>query len=583
MRRSKYLLNTLKETPKEAVVVSHQLMLRTGMIKQLASGIYTYMPLALRSIKKVEKIIREELEKAGCIELLMPAVQPAELWVESGRWKNYGKELLRIHDRKDNEFCFGPTHEEVITDLVRREVRSYKELPLNLFQIQTKFRDEIRPRFGLMRGREFIMKDAYSFDTCVETAKLTYWKMHEAYSSIFSRCGLKFRPVEADSGNIGGSFTHEFHVLAQSGEDAILSCGACNYAANIERAEIALPDRFSVNEIPPAPVEVMTPAKKKIEEVAEFLGVKPADCIKALAYRHEDQFAIAFIPGHRELNEVALRNAMGVPEIELVSDEDFAATPAAAGMVPGFIGPIGLPQAWKVFADPEVFAMSTAVAGANKLDTHLKGLVPSVHMKNIQEVSLRQAEQGDLCPRCGKGSMELFRGIEVGHIFMLGTKYSESMKATFLDENGRENHMVMGCYGIGVGRTMAASIEQNFDEEGIVWPVQIAPFHVALLNLDVKDEIVNHTCETIYDQLTSLGVEVLYDDRAQRPGFKFKDADLIGLPFQLVIGSKSLEKGHIDFKDRKTGKKEPVATAQTVEFLLQQLKLSGWVPEGSRG
>jgi len=580
MRRSRYLLNTLKETPKEAAIVSHQYMLRTGMIKQVASGIYTYMPLALRSIKKVENIIREELEKADCIELLMPAVQPAELWIESGRWKAYGKELLRIKDRKGNSFCFGPTHEEVITDIVRREVRSYKELPLNLFQIQTKFRDEIRPRFGLMRGREFIMKDAYSFDVDTESAKETYWKMHEAYQRIFERCGLEFRPVEADSGNIGGSFTHEFHVLAQSGEDAILSCNACNYAANIERAEVVGTEPFKHVGTVDKPIEVHTPGQKKIEEVASFLGVQPSDCIKALAYRHEDDFAIAFIRGHRDLNEVALRNAMDVPELELVNDEDLTSSSAGSNIVPGYIGPLNLPDEWTVFVDPEVMSMESAVVGANKLDTHLTGFVPSAHLdqENVKMISLRQAEEHDTCPRCGKGEMELFRGIEVGHIFMLGTKYSVSMGASFLDENGRDQPMVMGCYGIGVGRTMASAIEQNHDDNGIIWPVQIAPFHVALLNLDIKDDLVNHTCDTIYKELKSYGVEVLYDDRHQRPGFKFKDADLIGMPFQLIIGSKSLQNGKIDFKDRKKNEKIPITAAEAVEFILRELKLSGWTP-----
>jgi len=572
MRRSNYLLNTLKETPKEAVVISHQLMLRTGMIKQLASGIYSYMPLALRSLKKIENILREELEKAGCIELLMPAVQPAELWIESGRWKNYGKELLRISDRKDNEFCFGPTHEEVITDIVRNEVRSYKDLPLNLFQIQTKFRDEIRPRFGLMRGREFIMKDGYSFDRSFDCAKETYWKMHEAYRRIFSRCGLEFRPVEADPGNIGGSVTHEFHVLAQSGEDAILSCNCCDYAANVERADVRRPEPFQAVGNVPGPVEVETPNQKKIEEVATFLNSEASNCIKALAYHYEDKFAIAFIPGHRELNEIALRNVMDCPHLELVSEANLAELPAEATLVTGFIGPFGLPENWKVFVDPEVMSMSNAIAGANKIDTHLTGVVPSVHMKEFTVHPLRLAEAGDACPRCEEGKLEEFRGIEVGHIFMLGTKYSDSMKATFLDENGREQSMVMGCYGIGVGRTMAAAIEQNHDDNGIIWPVQIAPFHVALLNLDVKEETVNHTCETLYKQLTDLGVEVLYDDRPQRPGFKFKDADLIGTPFQLVVGKKSLDKGLVDFKDRRAGTKQPIALAEAVDCILEKLK-----------
>jgi len=566
VRRSRYMLNTLKETPKEAVVVSHQLMLRACMIKQLASGIYTYLPLGLRSLQKIESIVREEMDRVGCQELLMPAVQPSELWEESGRWREYGRELLRIRDRKENDYCFGPTHEEVITDIVRREVRSYKDLPMNLYQIQSKFRDEIRPRFGLMRGREFIMKDAYSFDTSAESCDRSYWEMYEVYRRIFSRCGLVFRPVEADSGVIGGSYTHEFHVLAQSGEDEILSCDRCDYAANVERCELRDVTPGQAVELEPRLVE--TPNCKTIEEVSAFLGVSPQQCVKSLLYRVDDQLVAVFIPGDRELNETALRNRFAAIDLDLVTQaEEFA----RLGLHPGFIGPFELPDEVMTLVDPAVFGIERAVCGANRVDHHLVDVNPAGRISG-ERVVLRRAREGDACPRCDQGKLSSFRGIEVGQVFKLGTKYSESMGAEYLGQDGKNYPIVMGCYGIGVSRTMAAAIEQNHDEQGIVWPVPIAPFHVNILNLDIDDEGCNRAVEALEQGLELHGVEVLIDDRKERPGFKFKDADLIGLPIQVVVGKRNLKQGAVDLKIRRSGAKSSTPLAGAVDRVVAELK-----------
>ncbi|MDJ0837957.1 MAG: proline--tRNA ligase [Acidobacteriota bacterium] len=574
MRRSRFMINTQKETPKEAVVISHILMLRTCMIKQLTSGIYSYMPLALRSLRKIETIIREELDAAGCQELLMPMVQPADLWIESDRWSRYDDLLCRFKDRKGHDYCLGPTHEEVVTDIVRQEVRSYKDLPVNFYQIQTKFRDEIRPRFGLMRGREFIMKDAYSFDVDQEASAESYWAMHKAYSNIFARCGLEYRPVEADSGDIGGNFSHEFHVLAGSGEDLILSCNNCEYAANAERCELTEPAAYAPEGDVPAPVEVETPGKKTIEDLSAFLKVSPERCIKTLLFRADDDLVGAVLPGDRELNEVVIKNDRSAVVFEMVTDE---ATFQKAGLTPGFLGPVGWPEDIDLYVDQRVLAMDNAVAGANRVDVHFTGVVPATHFpKNINVTQLSVARTGDTCPRCDGGTFKEYRGIEVGHIFMLGCKYSEAMKATFLDADGKEQPMVMGCYGIGVGRTMAAAIEQNYDDNGIIWPVQIAPFHVMLLNLDIKDDQVNGAVESIYTGLRAAGVEVLVDDTAARPGPKFKDADLIGLPLQVTVGSRGLKGGQIELKERRTGEKKSIPLASAVDEVVSALKNMGW-------
>jgi prolyl-tRNA synthetase len=575
MRRSQYLLHTVKENPKEAVVISHILMVRSGMIKQLASGIYNYLPVGLRVLRNIETIVREELNAAGCQELLMPFVQPAELWEESGRWQAYGKELLRIKDRKNNDYCLGPTHEEVITDIVRHQVRSYKELPLNIYQIQTKFRDEIRPRFGLMRGREFLMKDGYSFDADDAAADETYWRMHKAYTAIFTRCGLEFRAVEADSGAIGGNVNHEFHVLAHSGEDEILSSTATDYAANVERAEVRpLPaaDVSGLGDLQPQ--EVATPNRKTIEEVAEFLGVEPATCLKMLVYQNDEgKLFAALIQGHRKLNEVQFRKIVG--ETELFPCEDPALF-AKHGLTPGYMGPLGWPKDVPLVADRDIFSLTNAVVGGNKEGYHITGVVPGIQLKGLPVDQLRQAEEGDACPRSEDGVLQSHRGIEVGHIFKLGTKYSESMQATFLDQQGKDIPMVMGCYGIGVSRVASAAIEQNHDEHGIIWPVQIAPFQVNLLNLDVKDDTVSETVETLYTELQKQRIEVLLDDLPQRPGFKFKDADLIGIPLHLIVGARSLQKGVVELKDRRSGEKSAIPVAEVVDVVLKRLQDMGW-------
>ncbi len=573
MKRSQFMIHTQKETPKEAVVISHILMLRACMIKQVTSGIYTYMPLALRSIRKIETIIREELNAVGCQELLMPMVQPAGLWEESGRWQHYGRELLRFKDRKDNDYCLGPTHEEVVTDIARQEIRSYKDLPVNFYQIQTKFRDEIRPRFGLMRGREFIMKDAYSFDVDEAASTISYQTMYDAYKRIFSRCGLQFRPVEADSGAIGGSYTHEFHVLAGSGEDLILSCSNCEYAANVERCELVVKPVFQPEGEVAAAVEVATPATKTIEQLCALLAVAPADCVKTLLFKADDKLVGACIPGDREINEIAIRNLTGCIELDLVSD---GGAFARHGLVPGYLGPVGWPSEVPLYVDDAVMAMSSAVVGANRVDAHLTGVVPSAHIKPTLVTRLRAPRAGDACPRCGEGHFETYRGIEVGQVFKLGLKYSKSMNASFLDAEGKEQPMVMGCYGIGVTRTMAAAIEQNHDENGIIWPVQIAPFHVMLLNLDIKDETVCAAVDELAAALAQRGIEVLVDDTANRPGPKFIDADLVGFPLQLTVGARSLKNGEVELKRRRDGVKQAVVLGEAVEVVAAELAEMGW-------
>lgn len=572
MKRSQFLSNTLKETPKEAVVTSHILMLRACMIKQLTAGIYSYLPLALRSLRKIENIIREELDAVGCQELLMPVVQPGEIWEESKRWQEYGKELLRFTDRKDNDYCLGPTHEEVITDIVRREYRSYKELPVTFYQIQTKFRDEIRPRFGLMRGREFMMKDAYSFDVDAAGCDKSYWVMYEAYKRIFQRCGLTFRPVEADSGAIGGDYTHEFHVLAQSGEDLILSCNQCEYAANSERCELRNPNAMDTRGAHDGEV-VNTPGVKSIQALCEFMNVAPHETVKTMLYLADGHPVGAMIPGDRELNEVSLKNAVGAVELTLATDpERFT----KQGLTPGFLGPVNWPKDVPLYADPMVTAMTSAVVGGGKPDVHLRDVRPAKYVKADQIVQLRAPQAGDACARCESGNLETFRGIEVGQVFKLGTKYSETMGATFLDGEGKEQVMVMGCYGIGVSRTMAAALEQNHDKDGIIWPVQIAPFHVMLLNLDIENETVNQAVASLYGELWARGIETLVDDTANRPGPKFKDADLLGMPLQVVVGSRGLANGNVEIKDRRQGEKRNVPLAAAVDEILSALKSMGW-------
>jgi len=546
MRYSQYFVPTVKETPSDAEVVSHQLMLRAGMIRKLAAGIYNYLPLGLRSIRKVEQIVREEMNRAGAIELLMPSVQPAELWQESKRWEQYGKELLRFKDRKEAEFCLGPTHEEVITDLVRREVKSYRQMPLNLYQVQSKFRDEIRPRFGLMRGREFIMKDAYSFDVSSEAADSSYDKMYQAYRRIFQRCGLRFRAVEADTGSIGGSSSHEFMVLADSGEDAIVSCSACEYAANVEKAEARL---FPDEHAEPRDLEkVETPQKRSVEEVTVFLGIPASSLVKTLLYVADGEPVAALLRGDHDLNEIKLKNLLGCEELEMAGED---VVERVTGAPVGFAGPVGLKI--RIVADLTVQGMKNFVTGGNARDLHFKSVNIGRDFTPARIADIRNVVHGDPCPRCKGGHLEMWRGIEVGHVFKLGTKYSEALRATYLDADGKEQVIFMGCYGIGISRTVAACIEQNHDADGIIFPIPIAPFHCIVSAVSTKDAGVMAACEELYRALAAAGVEVLFDDRDERPGSKFKDADLIGIPLRLVVGSKNLAEGKVELKARKSG------------------------------
>jgi len=543
MRYSRTFIPTTKETPADAEVVSHQLMLRAGMIRKLTSGIYTYLPAGLRAVRKVERIIREEMDRSGAVELLMPGVQPAELWQESGRWEVYGRELLRLKDRHGRDACLAPTHEEVITDLVRREIHSYRQMPVNFYQIQTKFRDEIRPRFGIMRGREFIMKDAYSFDGDEEGAARSYEIMHDAYNRIFRRCGLTFRAVEADTGSIGGSFSHEYMVLAESGEDQIVSCRACDYAANLEKAEVLVETAVSDEE--PAPVEeVDTPGTRTIEAVTSFLSIPADRLIKTLIFRTEDEVVTALVRGDHELNEVKLKALLGADQVELA---DPALVEQVTGAPMGFAGPVGIDL--RIVADHAVAGMRNAVTGGNRADVHLRNVNPDRDFTVDRFADLRVVTPADPCPRCG-GGLRFGRGIEVGHIFKLGTKYSRAMGAAYLDENGQEVPIVMGCYGIGVGRTVAAAIEQNHDKDGIVFPIPIAPFEAVILPLQMNEPAVVEAAEVLYRSLLDLGVDTLLDDRDLRAGAKFKDADLLGTPVRVTIGSRSLAKGEVEIKLR---------------------------------
>ncbi len=556
MRMTQLFVPTLKEAPREAELPSHQLLLRAGFIRKLAAGIYQLLPLGLRSLRKVEAIIRQEMTAAGAQEVLLPAVQPAELWEESGRWEKYGPELLRFVDRKGARFALGPTHEEVITGLVRHEVRSYRDLPLNLFQIQAKFRDEIRPRAGLLRGREFIMKDAYSFDADLPAARRSYQSMFEAYTRIFTRCGLTFRAVEADTGAIGGSASHEFHVLAETGEDSIVSCSACDYTANTEKAEIRAPDHAPSDGPRALAHEVETPQRRTVEEVTRLLKIQPSELLKTLLFESGDTVVAVVVPGDREVNPIKVRSVLGVDDLELATPETVR---RVTGAPVGFAGPVGLHV--PVWLDNTVPGDAAFVVGANKADTHLAGVVPARDFSDARRADLVVARADDACGRCG-APFRFYRGIEVGHVFLLGTRYSIPMGATFLDADGKEAPMVMGCYGIGVTRILAAAIEQRHDDGGIQWPIALAPFEVAILALGL-DEATLGVAQDLTAALESAGVEVLLDDRDERPGVKFKDADLIGLPLQVIVGRRGLAEGVVEVKDRATGarNKEPVETA----------------------
>ncbi len=554
MRFTRFLLPTLREDPAEAEVISHRLMLRAGMIRKLAAGVYSTLPLGERVMQKTTRIVREEMNRAGALELTLPFVQPAEIWHESGRWNVYGKELLRLKDRHDREFCLGPTHEEVITDLVRGVVSSYRQLPINLYQIHIKFRDEIRPRFGVMRAREFIMKDAYSFDIDEEGAEKSYRAMYETYSRIFERLCLNFRPVEADSGPIGGSFSHEFMVLADTGEDIIVTCSSCDYAANTEKAEIRQPDgggRAGENK---TMERVPTPGMKTIEEVSGFLGVQPSKLIKTLVFTTSDKPVVALVRGDHEINEIKLKNYLACDFLELA---DEASIETITGATRGFAGPVGL-EGVRIIADNWLRDHSNMVTGGNEADVHCVNVNEGRDFTVREYADIRIAGEGDACPKCGR-SLTTMRGIEVGHIFKLGTKYSESMNATYLDDGGRSCPMIMGCYGIGVGRTVAAAIEQSHDENGIIFPKPIAPFDVLIVLVNPTDTAQANAAERIYGALIEQGADVLLDDRDERPGIKFKDADLVGIPLRITVGKGISKDGSVDVKWRGTGEMKQYA------------------------
>lgn len=565
MRTSQYLISTLKETPADAVVVSHQLMLRAGLIRRLASGLYTWLPLGLRSLRKAEAIVREEMDAAGALEVLMPAIQPAELWQESGRWEEYGPELLRLKDRHQREFCVGPTHEEVITDLARNELSSYKQLPINFYQIQTKFRDEIRPRFGLMRGREFIMKDAYSFHLDQASLQQTYDRMHQAYCNIFSRLGLDYRPVEADTGSIGGTGSHEFHVLASSGEDEIAFSTGSDYAANIEKAE-ALP-RESERGAATQELRLQdTPGVKTIDELVEKFGLNVESTVKTLVVHgaKEGSLVALVVRGDHELNEIKAANLPQVASpLEFASEEEIR---QAIGAGPGSLGPKDLPVACIV--DRSVAMMADFAAGANQDDKHYFGLNWERDLPLPEVADLRNVQAGDPSP-CGKGVLEIRRGIEVGHIFQLGQKYSAALGCTVMGEDGKPAVLTMGCYGIGVSRVVAAAIEQNHDERGIIWPQALAPFQVALVPMKYEKPEVREATDRLYAELTAAGVEVLLDDRDKKtsPGVKFADMELMGIPHRIVVSDKGIAAGNYEYKGRRDAEAQAVGMAEMVEFM----------------
>ena len=567
MRLSRFPLSTLKENPADAEIVSHQLMMRAGMLRKQAAGIYSWLPLGLRVLRKVEAIVREEMERAGALELLMPTVQPAELWEESGRWDQYGPELLRMRDRHRREFCLGPTHEEVITDIARREIRSYKQLPVNYYQIQTKFRDEIRPRFGIMRAREFLMKDAYSFHIDQASLEQTYQVMFDSYSRIFTRLGLEFRAVQADSGAIGGSVSHEFHVLAESGEDAIAFSSGGNYAANVERAEALAPP----GERPAATANmtvVETPGQHSIDEVCSFMQVTPQQCVKTLLVQGEQAGLVALvIRGDHELNAVKAEQLAAVATpLQFASDEQIR---QALGCGTGSLGPVKLSV--PVIVDHSAAQLADFVCGANEDGKHLKGVNWERDLPAPLSADLRNVIDGDPSPD-GDGTLGIARGIEVGHIFQLGKKYSEAMKANVLDEQGKEQAMIMGCYGIGVSRIVAAAIEQNNDDNGMIWPDAIAPFQIALLPMNMKkSQRVREAVETLYEELVTAGFEVLLDDRPVRPGVMFSEMELIGIPHRVVVGEKNLDRGMLEYKSRRDADSRDIPRDGLVDFLNTQL------------
>ncbi|MBS1156739.1 MAG: proline--tRNA ligase [Proteobacteria bacterium] len=569
MRTSQLYLSTLKEAPSEAELISHKLMLRAGIIKRLGSGLYTWMPLGLRIMRKVEAVVRDEMNRAGAQELLMPAVQPAELWQETGRWEVFGPQMLKIKDRHERDFCFGPTHEEVITDIARSELRSYKQLPINFYQIQTKFRDEIRPRFGVMRAREFMMKDAYSFHANYESLEATYGVMYQAYSNVFTRLGLQFRAVAADTGAIGGSGSHEFHVLADAGEDLLAYCPDSDYAANVELAEAVAPAHLRARALEDLQ-EVATPGKTACEDVAEFLKLPLDKTVKAIAVVNDEGiFHLLLLRGDHNLNEVKTNKIQGLATFRFATESEVE---SALNCRPGYIGPVGIPDSVRVIADRSVFAMSDFVCGANKPGYHLTGVNFLRDLPDPQIVAdIRNVVAGDPSPD-GKGSLELCRGIEVGHIFQLRTKYSEAMNCLFTDQDGQQKVMEMGCYGIGVSRIVAAAIEQGHDEKGIRFTSAVAPFTVAIVPMGYhRSETVRAAADALYLKLVAAGVEVLLDDRNERPGSMFADMELIGIPHRITIGDKGLAEGLIEYVARSGGDMEKIALDGAVDFLRQKL------------
>lgn len=566
MRQSRTLIPTLREVPADAEAKSHQLLLRAGFIRQNTSGVYSYMPLANKVIHKIQSIVREEMEKINAVEMLMPALQQAETWQESGRWYTYGPELMRLKDRHGREFALGATHEEVITSIVRDEVKSYKRLPLTLYQIQSKFRDEKRPRFGLLRGREFIMKDAYSFHSSAESLDETYNDMYQAYTNVFTRCGLNFRPVIADSGAMGGKDTHEFMALSDVGEDTIAYSDQSSYAANIEMAEVkeaAAGEQAEMKELQ----EVHTPSVKTIEKVAAFLGISPSDCIKSMLMKADGRFVLVLTRGDHEVNDIKVKNLLQAETIEFASAEEVA---EITGTEPGFVGPVGLDREIEIFADFAVKAMANAAAGANKTDYHYQNVNISRDAHNVTFADLRFIQEGDPSPD-GNGTIRFAKGIEVGQVFKLGTRYSEAMDATYLDENGRAQPMLMGCYGIGISRTLSAIVEQHHDDKGLIWPLEVTPYDLHILALNMKNDAQVQLAEKLYEDFKANGYDVLLDDRAERAGVKFADSDLIGLPIRVTVGKRA-DEGVVEVKIRKTGESFEVAAEELLDFVEKQVK-----------
>ena len=566
MRQSRTLIPTLREVPADAEAKSHQLLLRAGFIRQNTSGVYSYMPLANKVIQKIQAIVREEMEKINAVEMLMPALQQAETWQESGRWYTYGPELMRLKDRHGREFALGATHEEVITSIVRDEVKSYKRLPLTLYQIQSKFRDEKRPRFGLLRGREFIMKDAYSFHSSAESLDETYNDMYQAYTNVFTRCDLNFRPVIADSGAMGGKDTHEFMALSDVGEDTIAYSDQSSYADNIEMAEVAEVAEAKHEEMKELQ-EVHTPGVKTIEELAAFLNVSPADCIKSMLLKADGRFVLILTRGDHEVNDVKVKNLLNAETVEFASAEEVV---ELIGTEPGFVGPVGLHPEIEVYADFAVKVMANAAAGANKADYHYQNVNISRDAGEVTFADLRFIQEGDPSPD-GKGTIHFAKGIEVGQVFKLGTRYSEAMNATYLDENGRAQPMLMGCYGIGISRTLSAIVEQHHDDKGLIWPLNVSPYDLHILALNMKNDAQAQLAEKLYEDFKAKGYDVLFDDRAERAGVKFADSDLIGLPVRITVGKRA-DEGVVEVKIRKTGESFEVAVDELSDFIEKQMK-----------